>query len=445
MKIYNNISFLALILIAFWSMTTAKAQNSWSLMQCIDYAVENNIDLNTSYNQVDMQETNLLESKANLLPDLNMGSGLNLNYGRNIDGNSNNITYDPTLSNNYWINTSVNIFQGLVKVNTISFNKYLLSARKEEASYMKNKLIFKVITSYYMVLYTKGLEDVARSQVELSQMQFERMQKLVDVGRESPLTVQDLKSQWAGDKLSLTRAKNNVSKSLLELKQLLRLDAHQAFSIDTLGLASFALMQEQNVDSLYHIAVSILPEIKQQEYLFKASEKDLSVAKGGISPRVYMSAGFNTGYYDGDSLNFNSQITSNQNPWVNMGVVIPIFNNALIYSRIKRKQIAVKDQQLALEKQYDVLYAEIWKAIDELQSAENEYYSAEELFEFSDLSLKNVTKKLETGLASTTDYQLAKQRYTFAKATLLKAKLIYMMRKQMLEFYKTGDWSHLEV
>ena len=439
----KNIPFLAMIILVFVSIFTVNAQNSWSLIQCVDYAVENNIDLNISYHQVDLQETNLLESKANLLPDLNLGSTLNLNFGRNIDGNSNNITYDPTLSNNYWINSSVNIFQGLVKYNTISFNKYLLSARKEESSFIKNKLVFSVLTSYYMVLYTTGLEDVAKSQVELSKMQFERMQKLVDVGRESPITVQDLKSQWAGDKLSLTRAKNNVSKSLLDLKQLLRLDANQVFAIDSLNISAFSVIEKQDVDSLYNRAVNVLPEIKQQEFLFKASEKDLSVAKGGISPRVYVSAGFNTGYYDGDSLNFNSQITTNQNPWVNMGVVIPIFNNAMVYSRIKRKQIAVKDQQLALEKQYDILYTEIWKAIDELQSAENEYYSALELYEFSDLSLKNVTKKLETGLASTTDYQVAKQRYTFAKATLLKAQLIYMMRKQMLEFYKTGDWSHL--
>jgi len=445
MKTIYNIKNLPILLVFLLISTTVKTQNQWSLTRCIDYAVENNIDLNISYNQIDLQKDNLIESKADLFPDLNMGTGLNLNYGRNIDGNSNAITYDPTLSNNYWINSSVNIFQGLVKYNTISFNKFMLSARREETSYIKNKLIFSVLTSYYMLLYTTGLKAVAQSQVELSKMQFERMQKLVDVGRESPITVQDLKSQWAGDKLSLTRAENNVSKSLLDLKQLLRLDANQDFTIDSLNISAFSIIEKQDVDSLYNRAVNILPEIKKQEYLFKASEKDLSVAKGGISPRVYVSAGFNTGYYDGDSLSFNSQITSNQNPWINMGVVIPIFNNATVYSRIKRKQIAVKDQQLALEKQYDILYTEIWKAIDELQSAENEYYSALELYEFSDLSLKNVTKKLETGLASTTDYQVAKQRYTFAKATLLKAQLIYMMRKQMLEFYKTGDWSHLGV
>ena len=440
---------IKIIFIIFFIITgtisITKAQEIWSLTNCIDYAIENNIDLNVSYNQVDLQKANLFESKANLLPDLNMGSGLNFNYGRNIDGNSNSITFDPTLSNNYWISSSINIFQGLVKYNSISFNKYLLAARKEEANYKKNRLVFDVLTSYYIVLYSKGLEGVAQNQLALSKMQYQRMQKLVDIGRESPLVVQDLKSQWAADKLSLIRAQNNLSKTILDLKQLLRLDASSIFNVDTLNLDTFIINHAQNIDSVYNLAVNVLPEIKQQEYLFKASEKDLSVAKGGISPRIYLSAGFNTGYYDGDSLGFNSQITTNQNPWINMGVVIPIFNNAAVYSRIKRKQLAVKDQVYAMDKQRDILYTEIWKAMNDLQSAENEFYSAKELYEFSELSLKNVTKKLEKGLAGTTDYEVAKQRFILAKATLIKAKLMYIMRKQMLVFYSTGNWNHLGV
>lgn len=203
------ISLVMIIGFAF----SVKAQKTWDLTKCINYALENNIDLNQKYNQIEIQQFNLLESKANLLPDLNIGSTINMNYGRNIDGNTNAITYDKTLGNNYWINSSISIFQGLVKSNTIRFNKYLLSANKEEAVITKNRLIFNVLISYYTVEYSIGLKNVAQSQGALSKMQFERMKRLVDVGKESPITVQEFKSQWANDKLSLTRAKNNMSKT----------------------------------------------------------------------------------------------------------------------------------------------------------------------------------------------------------------------------------------
>lgn len=439
----SNILIVIIWVMMAGSIFPAKAQQSWSITKCIDHAILNNIELNYKYNQIKLNEVNLMESKAKLLPDLNLGSALDLNYGRNIDGNTNTITYKRTMTNSYWVNSSVNIFQGLVKYNTIQFNKYQLSATKEEAILSKNMLIMEILTSYYMVLYSQGINNVALSQVNLSRLQFERMQKLVDVGQESPLTVQELKSQWAADKLSLTRAQNNVSKSILQLKQLLRLDASTLFSIDTTNMVLLVNGLVPDVDSVFKTAVTLMPQIKQSEYLLKSSERDLAMAKGGISPRIYVSGGFNTGYFDGDTLGFNNQLSNNQNQWVNMGITIPIFNGASVHSRIKRKKIAMLDHELALEKQRDDLYIEIWNAIDELQSAESEYQSSIELHDFSKLTLQNITKKMERGLAGTTDFEAAKQRFVFAEAALLKSKLIFIMRKQMLTFYQTGNWGHL--
>lgn len=420
----------------------AISQNTWSLNQCIDYAIDNNIELNRAYNLVSHQEVNVLESKTNILPDLNLGTGASMNFGRSIDGN-NAVTFEQSFTNSYWIESSISIFQGLVKYNNMAFNRYLLAANEQNAERQRNRLIIDVITSYYTVLYSDGITNVAQNQVDLSFTQFNRMQKLVNVGKESPITVQNIKSQWAKDKLSLTQAKNNASSNLLKLKQLLRIDATQAFSPDTLNLNSLVVNPIPHIDSVFAEAVAILPEIKQQEYLLVASEKSLAMAKGGISPRISMAAGYNTGYFDGDSTLFSNQLTNNQNQFVRMNLIVPVFNGASTYSRIKRRQIAVLDQQLQLEQQKDNLYTEIWTAINDLESAKNEYESSVELHDYSKLDFANITKKLEKGLASATDYEAAKQRYVSAEATLLKAKLIYMMRNQMLEFYKSGNWGHL--
>jgi outer membrane protein TolC len=442
----HRVTFALLFVIGFVCSSNAQSEDTWSLNRCVRYALKNNIDLNRQYNQVETQKLNLDESKANLFPDLNMGSSLFMNFGRNIDGNTNDVTYEQNLSNNYWLSSSVDIFQGLAKQNAISYHKFLLSAYEKESLVLENTLVVNVLTYYYTAVYSLGILDVAKGQVHLSEMQFQRMKKLVDVGKESPITVQELKSQWAADKLKLTQAQSIVSKSILELKQLLRLDATRAFVLDTLGLASDDLMLiSPRVDSLFSQAVELMPEIKQQEYLMNASAKDLAVAKAKMYPRIYLSAGYNTNYFDRDSLSFSHQIENNQNQWINMGVVIPIFNNASVHTDIKRKKIALRDQQLQLEKQRETLYTSVWKAVDALNSAENEYKSALELHKFSLLTLKNVAKKLENGLASATDYEAAKQRLISAKASLLKARLIYVMRKQMLEFYQNGDWSHLNI
>jgi len=419
-------------------------QDSWNLLRCIDYAVENNIDLNVSENQIAEQKINVTESKADLFPDLNFGSGVILNYGRNIDGTTNDITYNQTVSNNLWVSSSVDVFQGLIKQHIIQFNKYLLNAYKEESVVIKNKLIFSVITSYYISLYSIGLVEVAESQVVLSEMQYKRMQKLVDIGRESPLTVQELKSQWVGDKLNLTKFQNLKNSKLLELKQLLRIDATKNFILDTVKNKFYTKLIVPKIDSLFTNALNFLPEIKQEEFLLNASKKDLAISRGKISPRLYLSANLNTNYFDGDPLDYSQQIDNNKNQQIRLGLVIPIFNNAATSSSIKRKKLAVDTQQLNIKKQEEQVYIEIWKTLDNIISAEKEYLSSLELYEFSKLSFQNTTKKMENGIANTSEYEIAKQRFVFSEVEKLKAELTYIMYKQILEFYKTGNWAHIQ-
>lgn len=431
------------IIVLLWSPIHLRAQEPWKISDCIDYAMENNLDLNMKYNNIESQEVSLKESKANILPNLNFGSNLELNFGRNVDGNDNSVTYDPTLSQYYYLNSSFTLFQGMMKKNGVRFSKYLLKASEQEAEVEKNQLVFKILSSYYTVLYSQGLRDVAESQVGLSKMQYDRMQKLVEVGKESPITSQDLESQWASDRLSLTKAQNQYNKTILELKQLLRLNVEQSFAIDTNTTQELILNASNNVDSIFITAKDILPQLKQQQMLLSASEKSLAIAKGGVYPSLNMNAGYSTGFYDQNSLTYGKQLEENQNQWVGLSLRVPIYNRAVVSSDIKRKRIALKDQKLLFEKQKEALYIEIWNAIEDLQSAEKEYQSSQELHDFSELSLKNVTKKLEKGLANTTEFETAKQRYISAQANLLKSKLVYVMRYQMLTFYQTANWNHL--
>lgn len=437
------ILIVVLFSILFGFSKTAQAQERWDLAKCVNYALENNIDLNLAINRVENQKVNLLESKAQILPDLNMGTGLSFNFGRSVDPSTDQITFNQTMGNSYWIESSINIFQGLVNYNTIAYNNYLLAAIEEESEKVNNKLIFDVIQAYYAVLYSSGLETVAKEQVTLAEAQYSKMLKMVEVGKESPITAQELKSQWAGDKLKLTQAEALTQKALLDLKQLLRLDASSNFEINTININSLVINPIPAVDSLFSIALGQMPEIKREELLLSASLKDLAIAKGKISPRLYLSAGYGTGYFDGDSTGFNMQFKNNQNQYVNMGLVIPVFNQASSYSNIKRKQIAIKDQELKLELKKELLYTEIWNSLNDLTAAEREFKSSSEFYEFSKLTFDNTKKKLEKGLSGPTDYELAKQRLASAEAGLLKAKLIYIMRNEMLEFYKTGNWSHI--
>jgi len=121
-----KIKLFSILLIIGIASFSVSGQEAWSLNRCINYAFENNVDLNISLNKAEMQKLSVLESKAKLLPTLNMGSGVHYSFGRTIDGNTNTITFDQTMYNNYGFSSSIDLFKGFIKVNTVSFNKYLL-------------------------------------------------------------------------------------------------------------------------------------------------------------------------------------------------------------------------------------------------------------------------------------------------------------------------------
>jgi outer membrane protein len=422
-----------------------QAQQVWDLNTCVKYAIENNIDINIQKNNVIQQKVNLAESKAKLLPDLNVGSSVNFNFGRSIDGATNDIIYEQTVSNNLWVSSSVDLFQGLIKRNTIGFNKFLLLANKQEHEVIRNKLIIKVISAYYIALYSQGLESVAMGQVDLSKMQYERMQVLADIGKESPITVQDLKSQWVADKLNLAKAQNQKNDKILELKQLLRLDAFDNFNIDTSNNKPIIINTLPMVDSVFNRAIQFLPEIKQQEFLLNASKKDVQISIGGMLPNLFLSAGMGSNFFNGDDLSYNAQINNNQNQQIRLGISIPIFNRTSVHSSVKRKKLAVANQLLQIEKNKELVYSEIWNVLHSAASAEKEYQTSLELYKYSSLAFKNTIKKLEKGLASTSDFEIAKQRLVSSEVEMLKSKLTYIMHTQILEYYKTGNWDHLDL
>lgn len=439
-----NINYIILSLSIFIGLR-GFSQDEWSLSKCVNYAIENNIELNQSYNQVELAKVDYFQSKMSLLPNIGADITATINYGRNID-EKNEVTYEQTLNNYYSIDASISLFQGLVKCNSIALNRYMLKAKKQSSEIEKNNLILQIMTSYYSVLYSNGLTEVAEKQMNLSEMQYNRMLKMVEVGRESPINAQEIKSQWADDRLSFIRAQNNSKTQLLELKQLLRISASLDFNVDTLDESSFVIKSMPEVDSIFNMASSLLPNIKYQELLAHAYQKDLAVAKGRVSPNFYASVGYYTYYYgtsgaDNDPL--SSQLKDQQNPYLGIGVSIPIFNGASKYSNIKQKQIALADQQLQIEKEKEGLYAEIWNALNDLLSAKNEYESSVELLGYSKLAFENTEKKMEKGIANATEFEASKQRYVSAEAGVLKARLLYVMRSQMIEFYLTGNWAHL--
>ncbi len=215
----------AVVLMAVFTGSTLFAQEKkWTLAECIDYAVANNIALQRQKLLSETADANLLKSKMDVLPTLNFGSDANMGFGRSVNPVTNLITFKQNLSNSYALSTSVDIFNGFTTINTISANKFLKQAGIENEKIARNTLIIDILSQYYRVLYAKGIEDASKMKADLSEKQLLRVTKMVEIGRESVAKQYELESSYSADKLAYTVARNTTSQAITTLKQMLQIE-----------------------------------------------------------------------------------------------------------------------------------------------------------------------------------------------------------------------------
>ncbi len=174
----------------------------------------------------------------------------------------------------------------------------MLKAGLESEKIIRNILIVDILGQYYQVLYARGLESASKLQLELSEKQHFRIVKMVETGKEALSKQYEIESQVSADRLAYTIAHNSASQALTTMKQMLQLDPGTEFDIAIPEMNNLLISdQSYNPDSIYNIASNILPRLKAIEYELRASEKQISVAKGAISPSLSVGGAVYTGYY----------------------------------------------------------------------------------------------------------------------------------------------------
>ncbi len=441
---------IALVMAAVLPRELGAQETKWTLSDCITYALENNAGLKRQVLLTETATVNLTKSRMDLLPDLNLGSDARVGFGRSIDPVTNLITFKQNVSNSYSLNSSVELFNGFTTLNTIAAGKFMLKAGLESEKVARNSLIVEIMGQYYQVTYTKGLEEAARMQMELSERQLFRITRMVETGKESVSKKYEMESQVSGDRLTWTIAQNNASQAVTQLKQMLQLQPGVAFDIQLPDLDLIVISNTgYEPDSIYDVAARVLPRLRAIEYELEASQKQLSATKGQLAPSLTAGGAIYTGYYKvlgentAGQVSFASQLKNNNSQAVYLSLNIPIFNRYSATRNIKLARIRKSDTELRLEQEKNNLYTEIENACLSYNRGKQEYLAAEANLEFNRKSYNAVEKKFESGLVDVTDYSAARTTLFSAETEALRTKLQLIIRELTIRFFLTGEYENL--
>ena len=447
-----------------------EAQTKWTLQQCIEQALKNNISLKQTEITSEISELNYNQSIAGILPSLNAGANHTYNIGRTIDRYTNTFANSNILSQNFYLSSQVTLWSGMSQYNAIKQNQYTLLASKENLEQQKNDLSLNVATSFLEVIYNRELIKVAQSQVNITSLQLERTQKLVEGGTLAKTTLFDIKAQLANDEYTFTSAQNNYNISMLALKQLLNIDTLNNFDIETpnLDVVQNDLMSK-SVAEIYLIALGNQHNIKSAEYALFANEKGLASAKGRLSPTLSLSGSIGTGYsglaqqlvstsFAGynpigftskfDTVytpyyetvtrkkSFADQFKDNINKSVGLQLSIPLFNGLQNYTAIKTAKLQLLNSKFTYDMRKQQLYKAITKAYADAEASLNKYLAAKSALTSAEEAFTYTQQKFSAGAISVYDFSLAKNRLLKSQADILNAKFDYVFKLKVLDFYQ---------
>jgi outer membrane protein len=368
----------------------------------------------------------------------------------------------------------LNIWSGFQQINTIKKNKLNFQKAQFDADYYKDDISISVASEYLQTLFFLEFVEMARNQLEITNQQVDRTQKLVEAGTLAKGDLLTIEAQQASEELSLVEADNSLALSYLNLSQLMELRTPEGFQIEKPELGLIESPELFKPDKLFTTAVDIRPEIRSAEMGVESSEMDLKIARGAYYPRLYLSGSLGSGYsganlvgndffyeekelgyfYTGDPANpvnpvytvqggyqsydpkpFGDQLNDNLNQTMNLSLNIPIFNGWSARSNVAQAKIGVENANLDLELQKKNLYKILQQAYNDALSAFNKYNAAQKKVNATSESFKYAEQKFNVGLINSVEYNDAKKESNNALSELIQAKFDYVFRVTVIDFY----------
>ena len=417
----------------------------WTLEQCINHALEHNIELKQKVQEEERRKVDLHTNKHSWLPDMNASVGQNFDFGRS-PSKSGVIVDQNSANSSAGVQISMPIFDGLKTPNSIAASKLDLKAATASLEKVKEDLAINITSYYIQVLYNKELLKIADLQYSLSNKQIKQTEALVDAGKVPLAQLYDIKAQLAKHEVSVAEAQNSLSLSLLDLAQSLELE-NESETIDVVVPVTHDNIEKYissiiPADQIFANAITFKPQVKEQEFLLESQKKRLKIAQAGFYPKLDLGASYSNGYYHysgnedaSTNIAFSDQLKNNARKTIGFTLSIPIFNRFQVRNSVKHARINIQSQQLMVDNSKKILYKEIQQAYYNATASLKKYDASDKSVLASKEAFSYAEERYAAGKSSAFDFSQAQTQYMQSLSEQTQAKFDYIFRTKILDFY----------
>jgi outer membrane protein len=439
-RLYLLIFLICAVVLLAMAVKIAQAQEFQfiTLKDAIDIALENNIELQRSSNQVASSAISLRQSKAAFFPDLSASASASQGYSRGYDPMTDVTQNRESHSLNLGLSTRLTVFDGFGNIASLQNARRQLLANEKSLLHVKDSVIFETFSGYLQVLMDEELLASEHENLTAQRQQLERIEEFYKVGNRSLADLLQQQAEVSQAELRALRAEEYLNVSKLQLLRTIGLPSSTDFEVEIMPVENLVgELAGEAVDVQWVTALQNRTDISAQTLSVEAAEKGIKAARSGYWPALSLSAQVGSGYSSSYEYgNFSDQILDiNPDARIGLSLSIPIFDRSVTRSSVQRTRIQLANEQLNLEDLRQTVSFEVQQALFDYSTAQKELEAARAQREFSRQALEVTRKRYDVGSAILAELSLARAQYVAANNDWIQANYQLLISRVALDYY----------
>ena len=428
------------ILIGWLVWAAGSSAQSWSLDDCMKYAVKHATEVKREVVNVRQRKQDYQHAVAGFLPTVSGGVQGQYAWGRNIDPETNTYNNVTTFNNYYQLYAELNVFDGFATINALKQAKLSRDYSATAMRKIQDDRAIDVMQKYVDAAYAEASIQIASEKLNESKRMLAKMKRLYELGEKGRPDVVQMESQVAEDEYNLTHQENVAKQSLLALKSAMNFPVDEELKLELKSGYKEVSESGVNYEIVYQGFQHISPDLKSAEYEVERARYDYKIAKGRLLPSLSLGGGISTNYYKnlsqkGQYDGFASQFRNNQGEYLALTLSIPIYNSDRWHS-VKKARNDWQLAQVNLEETRRMLHDQIAQAVMDAEGYAKELHQMQKKVASDSLAYHMSSRKFEEGMLSTFDLHTAAQTLLESRIKELQMQMLLIIKQRLVAYYQ---------
>lgn len=408
----------------------------WTLRECVNYALEQNINIKQSELNLERTDLDRLDALGNLIPSINASTGYSTSTGLGVNATTGVLENQTQSSMSAGISAGVTLFDGLRNIKQLQRARLSKMAAQYQLDNMKDDIALFVVNSYVQVLFSRENLKVAKAQNAVTLQDLNKTKELVEAGVVPEGDLLDIESTAAAQEQQIVNAENALRLSKIALAQLLLIQDYENFDIsDEDYLVPSSTVLNNSPSEIYAKALEVRKNIQLSETNVELAKKDVEIAKGALYPRLNASFNYNTRYADNNPLDFVEQLYTFDGINYGLSLSVPILNGFSVKNSIKRSKIAQLNAEYQLKQDKLDLENTVNQSWNDARASAKAYEAAQKTLTARTNAYNYAKERFEVGFMNSFDFSQSQSRVENAEAEVVRTKYDYIFKLKVLEYY----------